>query len=240
MKTYVPSALPLRRLKWSSFAKELAKAHAALEQFNGRMEKGGSLLAKKLWDQETAKRKEYARALKFSCRHRGKFSTRLLCKIHRAVKKNSGAFKQDIGKIRRRQNWIGPEGKGIERAYFYPPKAALVRPCLNNLLEYADGPEKDDLVQLAVFFAQFLLIHPFMDGNGRVARALIPLFLYKKKVTAKPLLFMSRYFKKHRIDYFYKLYQISSRKNWEGWIRFFLKGLEESSDTLKPPEPRLK
>lgn len=98
---------------------------------------------------------------------------------------------------------------------------------MDNLIKYAHQREKDPLVQLAIFFAQLLIIHPFMDGNGRVARICIPLFLYKKKLIAAPIFYMSPYFKRHRLSYFTKLYEISDEDKWEEWIEFFLKGIVE-------------
>lgn len=148
----------------------------------------------------------------------------LMKEIHKTLKKG-GSKKAEIGKFRKLQNWIGPEGCGIEKAYFYPPKAALLPASMKNLKDYFFYKEQDPLVQLAIFFAQLLIIHPFMDGNGRVARVLIPLFLYKKKMITSPIFYMSAYFKKHRLTYFKKLNQITAKEDWEGWIRFFLEGI---------------
>lgn len=104
---------------------------------------------------------------------------------------------------------------------------------MENLLQYMRKQEADPLVQLAIAFAQLLIIHPFMDGNGRVGRVMIPLFTYKKGVTSKPILHLSRYFKKHRLAYFEKLFAITTNKMWEEWIRFFLKGVIVESERLR-------
>ncbi len=149
-------------------------------------------------------------------------SLMLIRKIHAEI-----SFKTQPSKFRTEQNWIGPENAKIEEAYFLPPKPSRVLPLMQNLMHYLHSKEADPLVQLAIFFAQLLIIHPFMDGNGRVGRMLIPLFLYKKKILPQPLFFMSGYFKTHRVRYFQKLYDISADGDWEGWIRFFLTGIIE-------------
>lgn len=145
--------------------------------------------------------------------------------IHAIIKKHSRASKSDIGHFRNRQNWIGPIGCTIEDAYFYPPPAHIVKDAMRNLEKYIHYKEKDILVQLGIIFAQLLIIHPFMDGNGRISRLLIPLLLYKKKLIAKPLFFMSKYFQKNRLAYLENLFNISMQNNWEGWIHFFLLGI---------------
>ena len=96
---------------------------------------------------------------------------------------------------------------------------------MQDLLRYCRRREKDPLLHLALIFAQLLIIHPFMDGNGRVARILIPLFLYRKKVLPLPLFFMSRYFRRHRLSYFQNLYKTTEENQWESWIVFFMKGV---------------
>ena len=147
-----------------------------------------------------------------------------LCTIHKKAKRNS-ASKSELGKYRNRQNWIGPRGCKMEEAYFYPPLSTKVEGLMRELLQYVKKNEKEPLIQLALFFAQFLIIHPFMDGNGRVARILVPLFLYQKKATPLPFLFISRYFLKHRLQYFYKLFKTTEENKWESWVAFFLKGM---------------
>lgn len=154
-----------------------------------------------------------------------------LRELHSTISKDAPIARKDIGRWRDRQNWIGPEGCGREEAYFFPPNLAVMRRRMDNLFRYLRYKDKDPLVQLAIAFAQLLIIHPFMDGNGRVGRAMIPLFLYKKKVTSSPIVYLSAYFKKHRLEYFEKLFSITSDKQWEEWIRFFLKGVIEECES---------
>lgn len=153
-----------------------------------------------------------------------KIGHHFFCRIHRTLKTNL-IHNKDIGRFRDRQNWIGPEGCKIEKAYFYPPLASRIRPLLRNLETYLVKKDFDPLMQLAIAFAQFLIIHPFMDGNGRIARILIPIYAFRKKLLIQPALFLSAYFEANRGDYFQKLFQISEKNAWEEWIAFFLTGV---------------
>jgi Fic family protein len=206
MKPYRAKSLPLRSLDWEKFVDLLGPAHAALARFDlitqpvERIESGA----------------------------KGQLSTKLLCEMHRALKKGSD------GHFRKKQNWIGPEGCLKEEAYFFPPRFETVPKSMENLRRYANAKEKDPLVQLAIYFAQLLIIHPFMDGNGRIARATIPLFLYQKKLTSTPRFSLSAYFHRHRLKYFECLYLISVHNDWEGWVRFFLQGvIDESKQVIR-------
>lgn len=155
-----------------------------------------------------------------------------LCRLHALVKQD-GPNPKEIGKIRTHQNWIGPEGQNIEKATFLPPSPARVPAALRSLNRYFRSKQSDPLVQTALYFAQFLIIHPFMDGNGRVARILIPLLLWKKELLSSPSLFLSRYFEEHRTSYFQKLYQITENNAWEDWVIYFLKGIAIQSQRHK-------
>ncbi|MBI5274418.1 MAG: Fic family protein [Chlamydiales bacterium] len=159
-------------------------------------------------------------------------SLTLLRKIHGIIKQDATLPKKDIGKFRDRQNWIGKKGCSIDKAYYYPPAVNILSKSMLELKKYIAYQEKDPLVQLAVFFAQLLIIHPFMDGNGRVARICIPLFLYKKKLLSTPMFYLSSYFKKHRLEYFERLFLINSTNDWNQWISFFLSSMIEEGEKL--------
>jgi Fic family protein len=167
----------------------------------------------------------YREALLWACQHTyTPLSKEFLCAIHSKVKKTAMS-KADIGVYRGRQNWIGPHGCKMEEAYFYPPAHTEVNGLMQKLFSYANKHSKEPLVQLALIFAGLLIIHPFMDGNGRVARILIPFLLCQKTITQTPCLFLSRYFLKHRLQYFYHLFNTTQENQWESWILFFLKGI---------------
>lgn len=149
---------------------------------------------------------------------------RFFCLIQARLKQDS-LRPEDIGRFRKRQNWIGPRGCKIEDAYFYPPPASKIDSLFRNLETYLESKETDPLLQTAIGFAQFLIIHPFMDGNGRAARIFIPIYAMKRGLISHPALLLSAYFEDHRNEYFQKLYQLTETENWEDWIVFFLKGV---------------
>lgn len=263
IKTTTPDKLPLAHLDWEGLADLTGQAHAVLARYGAlidQIKNPKKTLTLLIWQESIASsipprsklplRKQlafYSSQNKImqkvaDCKKafenamtKETISLSLIRKTHARIQKHSSSPKKEIGHFRDRQNWIGREGCPIEKAFFYPPKAAHVLKYMKELMHYAHYKEKDPLIQLAIFFAQFLVIHPFMDGNGRVARILIPLIMKKKGLLSIPLFFMSAYFRKHRMLYFSRLYNISARNDWEGWIQFFFAGLIERGkiETLK-------
>jgi Fic family protein len=127
------------------------------------------------------------------------------------------------GQIRKTQVFIGPYGATIDEATFIPPEPQLIPELFSDLEKYIHSEDViDPLVQIAIAHYQFEAIHPFMDGNGRVGRLLIPLFLYDKKVTAYPNIYISEFFEKHRDTYYRLLGDVSEKGDWMPWIKFFL------------------
>lgn len=161
-----------------------------------------------------------------------------LCRVHAFVKKD-GPNPKEIGRFRKRQNWIGAEGCPIQEAYFLPPKFHLLDAAVKNWCLYSYRKDLDPLLQLAILVAQFLILHPFMDGNGRVARIYIPIFLARKKLISGPFFFLSRYFECHRLQYIQKLFRISEKDEWEDWILFFLRGVIEEAIFWKAQAEKL-
>jgi Fic family protein len=102
------------------------------------------------------------------------------------------------GEFRREQNWIGPPNTLVENATYVPPPYADLGGLLGNFEAYLHADERDRLVQAALVHGQFELIHPFLDGNGRVGRMLIPLFLFAAEVISTPAFYMSAYLEAHR------------------------------------------
>ena len=133
------------------------------------------------------------------------------------------------GEFRRVQNFIGSREAGIEKAIFVPPSVDHLASALGNWEEYLHFQEKDPLVQLALAKAQFELIHPFLDGNGRIGRMLVPIFLFEKMVLSSPVFYLSSYLEENRDAYYQRLRAISSDGDWNGWIAFFLNAIIEQS-----------
>ena len=123
------------------------------------------------------------------------------------------------------QNYIGKPGAPIEQARYIPPAPLMLKDCLDNFEKYVHYDEKDRLVQLAIVHAQFEIIHPFLDGNGRLGRILIPLFLYEKTVLHSPMFYISEYLETNRAEYYDRLLAVSNDKKWDDWIEFFLKAI---------------
>lgn len=140
-----------------------------------------------------------------------------------------GAEKQP-GAFRTSQNWIGPPGCTLEQADFVPPPPHEMQLALDNLEKFLH--ERDAypvLIHCAIAHAQFETIHPFLDGNGRIGRLLITLLLCERDVLQQPLLYLSYYLKAHRAQYYDRLMAVRNDGDWEGWVKFFLKGVFEVS-----------
>ncbi|MBT5541081.1 MAG: Fic family protein [Alphaproteobacteria bacterium] len=139
----------------------------------------------------------------------------------------SGVRGQDKtpGEFRLNQNWIGREGCSIEEATFVPPNPLRLNEFLQDWEQYLDYVENNFLLQTAIIHAQFELIHPFKDGNGRIGRILIPLFLYQKKQLSQPMFYLSEYLEANRDEYYQRLGNISGQQDWNGWIAFFLRAI---------------
>lgn len=138
------------------------------------------------------------------------------------------------GEFRDHQVHIGPPGATLEEARYVPPVHTKIPSLMSNLVNYLHRDDVSDrLVQIAVAHYQFEAIHPFGDGNGRVGRLLIPLYLYEKKITTYPNLYISEFLETHRRDYYDSLNHVSERKEWTAWIQFFLRAVREQSRLSK-------
>ncbi len=154
---------------------------------------------------------------------------RLIREIHGLLLAQGRGEEKQPGEFRRTQNWIGGTRPG--NAVFVPPPAHEIMGCLDNWEKYLHNKSDatSTLVKAALLHLQFETIHPFLDGNGRVGRLLIPLLLCAEEVLAKPLLYLSLFFKSHKDEYYQHLQQVRLEGDWESWIMFFLTGVEESA-----------
>ena len=133
------------------------------------------------------------------------------------------------GDFRKIQNWIGPPGTPQEDATYVPPAPLQLMDHLQDWENYIHIDDFDVLAQAAIVHAQFELIHPFGDGNGRIGRLLIPLFLFLKGALKAPMFYLSEYLEKNRDDYYLRLQRISQAGEWTDWIAFFLIAIEEQA-----------
>jgi Fic family protein len=145
--------------------------------------------------------------------------------LHRILLSSVRGQDKTPGEFRRDQNWIGAYGCPIEQANFVPPNPMQLPDHLQAWERYLDSDDIDFLLQTAVVHAQFELLHPFKDGNGRIGRILIPLFLYQKQVLSQPMFYLSEYLESHREEYYARLKGISAEGDWNGWIAFFLQAV---------------
>lgn len=146
----------------------------------------------------------------------------LVRQVHRVLMDSVRGQDKAPGEFRKDQNWIGRPGCSIEEATFVPPNPLVMGDHLEAWESYLRSDDIDLLIQLAVVHAQFELIHPFKDGNGRIGRLLIPLFLYQKHLLSSPSFYLSEYLEVHRDEYYGRLSAISRTNDWDGWISFFL------------------
>lgn len=149
--------------------------------------------------------------------------------IHQILLEGVRGRNKGRGEFRKIQNWIGKQNTPIEDATYIPPAPDRLLDDLSNWEKYCHYDEKDRLVQMAIIHAQFEIIHPFLDGNGRIGRILIPIFLFDKKVLSTPTFYISSYLEATRDEYYDRLLAISNNGDWEGWITYFLKAIVEQA-----------
>ena len=158
------------------------------------------------------------------------FTLNLIRKLHAVLLTGVRGHDKAKGQFRTTQNWIGTPGSPIEEAQFVPPVPALVAEYMDNWERYYHSDRPDSLVQLAMVHAQFEIIHPFLDGNGRLGRMIVPLFLYEKRLLSRPMFYISAYLEEHRDEYVERLRVLCLEPDaWNLWIEFFLTALHEQA-----------
>lgn len=153
------------------------------------------------------------------------FCINTLLEIHGILMDSVRGFNKAKGRFRTTQNWIGPPDCSQENAYFVPPRPESLSEHVGEWEKYYHADEPDPLVQLAVVHAQFEILHPFLDGNGRLGRMLVPLFLYEKKLLSGPCFYISEYLESHRDGYYGCLRRLGQPGSWTEWVKFFLEAL---------------
>jgi len=157
-------------------------------------------------------------------------SLRLIREIHAQLLAGVRGAERTPGEFRRSQNWIGPANCTLADATFVPPPIHEMHGALDNLEKFLHEAQiLPVLVHCGLAHAQFETIHPFLDGNGRVGRLLITFLLCQRGVLERPLLYLSHYLKVHRAEYYDRLMAIRNAGDWEGWMKFFLRGVLEVS-----------
>jgi Fic family protein len=156
-------------------------------------------------------------------------SLRLIREMHERLLQSSRGGTKNPGEFRRSQNWIGGTRPG--NAMFVPPPVSELGACLDAFERFMHENEYrlPPLIKAGLLHVQFETIHPFLDGNGRIGRLLVTLYLCVHDVLRKPLLYLSLYLKTHRGDYYRLLQEVREHGAWEAWLEFFLDGVTETA-----------
>lgn len=157
-------------------------------------------------------------------------SLRLIREMHARLLHSGRGGTKSPGEFRRSQNWIGGSRPG--KALYVPPPVTELGACLDALERFMheDETRLPALIKAGLLHVQFETIHPFLDGNGRIGRLLVTLYLCVNGVLRKPLLYLSLYLKTHRADYYRLLQEVREHGNWEAWLDFFLAGVAETAN----------
>jgi len=161
--------------------------------------------------------------------HKLPFSSRLIKQTHKTLLSNVRGKHKLPGEYRRSQNWIG--GASISDATFIPPVHSSIDELMSDIEKFVndEGNELPDLLKIAIIHYQFETIHPFLDGNGRVGRLMITLYLVSKGILKRPILYLSDFFERNRALYYDNLMRVRTHNDLEQWLKFFLTGVIEIS-----------
>jgi Fic family protein len=157
-------------------------------------------------------------------------SLRLLREIHGKLLEGVRGGHRLPGEFRRSQNWIGPAHAPLSKATFVPPPVNEMHKALGDLEKFLHDDTHPPLIHAGLVHSQFETIHPFHDGNGRIGRLLITFLLVKRNVLHRPLLYLSLFLKRHRAEYYDRLMAVREAGDWEGWLRFVLRGAAETAE----------
>ena len=156
---------------------------------------------------------------------------RLVKEIHAVLLENVRGQEKNPGEFRRSQNCIGGQGSTLKNARYIPPNLEDMENAMSDLEKYINADDGTaPLVKAALLHYQFETIHPFLDGNGRVGRLLITLFLLEKKVLTVPALYISYFLKRNRLEYYDRMMELRKNGDYEQWIKFFLQAFVESAE----------
>ena len=156
---------------------------------------------------------------------------RLIKETHAVLMEGVRGQEKNPGEFRYSQNWIGGQGSTLRNARYIPPNPEDMINAMSDLEKYMNGEDSlDPLIQAALIHYQFETTHPFLDGNGRVGRLLITLFLMEKKILSTPSLYISYFLKMNRIEYYDRMTQVRKTGDYEQWVLFFLQALSDSAE----------
>lgn len=156
---------------------------------------------------------------------------RLIREIHKILMENVRGEEKNPGEFRHSQNWIGPYGSTLKDACYIPPNVDDMAEAMSDLEKFINEVNQlDPLIKSALIHYQFETIHPFLDGNGRIGRLLINLFLMERGILSYETLYVSYFLKRNRVEYYDRLTEVRNKGNYEQWIKFFLRAISESAE----------
>ena len=156
---------------------------------------------------------------------------RLIKETHAVLMEGVQGQEKSPGEFRYSQNWIGGQGSTLKNARYIPPAPDDMLDAMSDLEKYINADDDlDSLIRAALIHYQFETIHPFLDGNGRVRRLLITLFLMEQEILSTPALYISYFLKKNRVEYYDRMTEVGTKGNYEQWIKFFLQAIMESAE----------
>ena len=160
---------------------------------------------------------------------------RLIKETHAVLMEGVRGQEKSPGEFRYSQNWIGGQGSTIRNARYIPPNPEDMQTAMSDLEKYMNSDnDSDPLIQAALIHYQFETTHPFLDGNGRLGRLLITLFLMEKGILSRPALYISYFLKMNRVEYYDRMTQVRKTGDYEQWVNFFLQALSDSaSDAIQ-------
>jgi Fic family protein len=156
---------------------------------------------------------------------------RIVLECHKILLDSVRGHGKSPGLYRKIPNWIGPKGCRVEDASFVPISAGKLPEAMSRWEKYIHENAPDRLIQLSLLHAEFEALHPFLDGNGRLGRMLIPLFLFQDKIIQQPIFYISAYLETHRDEYYERLLAVSRDDDWSGWCAFFLQVVKIQAET---------
>ncbi len=156
---------------------------------------------------------------------------RLLREVHAVLLDRTRGAEKEPGEFRHSQNWIGGEGSTLRTARYIPPNPEDMARAMSDLEKYINADDDcEPLVKIALIHYQFETIHPFLDGNGRIGRLLVTLFLLDREILSTPALYISYFLKKNRVEYYDRMTEVRSKGDYEQWVKFFLRAIDESAE----------
>ena len=234
------SNIPNMNLFVSMYVRKEALLSSQIEGTQATLEDVLDPLIERNANQNVADVINYIRATEYALNrlHTLPLCNRLIKETHAVLMEGVRGQEKSPGEFRASQNWIGAAGSTLKTARYIPPCPEDMVEAMSDLEKYIHAEDSlDVLIQAALIHYQFETIHPFLDGNGRVGRLLITLFLIERGALQTPALYISFYLKKNRIEYYDRMSEVRNKNNYEQWVKFFLRAVqasaEDASETIR-------